>query len=45
MQKKQKVKCPNCSSNNTNKNGFVYSTDGKKQRYLCKSCGHIWREN
>jgi len=38
-------KCPKCDSKDINKNGFVYTTEGKKQRFLCKVCGHIWREN
>lgn len=40
-----KIRCPKCGSEDINKNGFVYTTEGQKQRYLCKKCGHIWREN
>ena len=39
------IKCPKCNSINTCKNGFVIISGGdKKQRYLCISCGHVWRE-
>jgi len=44
---KEKKRCPNCSSFNTKKNGFIYSriltvrgkVKRKTQRFFCKECG------
>lgn len=41
-----KVRCPNCGSENIIKAGFVYKAGiGKVQRYYCKDCYHYFVED
>lgn len=36
--------CPKCSSENFKKDGFKYTSVGKKQGYKCKDCGHFFTD-
>ena len=36
------MKCNECGKDDSVKNGFVINKKGKIQRYLCKSCGHVF---
>ena len=40
-----KLKCPECSSENTAKMGKVPTRQGSKQRYRCNSCGRTFYNN
>lgn len=34
-----KIECPDCGSKDCIKRGFLYTRQGKSQRYQCKKCG------
>lgn len=36
--------CQSCGSNDVCKNGFKITIAGRKQRFLCKGCGHTYNE-
>lgn len=36
--------CPACGSDKTRKDGFKYMRAGKKQRYSCRGCGHMFTD-
>ena len=36
------IKCPKCGSSTIWKYGLYMTKKGKKQKYNCKICGHIW---
>lgn len=46
MPKTKINKCPksDCQSLDVWKFGFTITKNGKRQRFQCKKCGHIWRE-
>ena len=40
--KEEEIRCPRCDSNRVVKSGYRYGVHGKRQRYLCKGCGHVF---
>jgi len=36
----QIIKCPECNSNRSYKDGIRYTRLGEIQRYLCRDCGY-----
>jgi len=38
------LKCPECKGFTVWKYGSYMTNEGKKQKYKCISCGHVWRE-
>lgn len=34
--------CPKCNSKEIYRFGFIMSANGKKQRYQCQICGHVF---
>jgi len=38
------MKCPKCGTEETIKAGSKITSEGKKQRYQCKLCGHTFTE-
>lgn len=36
------IVCPECSSTNIHKLGFIITRSGKIQRYQCKDCARTW---
>ena len=38
------MKCPKCGTKETIKAGSKITSEGKKQRYQCKICGHTFTE-
>lgn len=40
--KKAKAKCPKCGSESIIKFGSKMTKEGKKQRYQCQKCGHVF---
>jgi len=36
------LECPKCDSLDIWKWGIYMTIKGKKQRYNCKNCGHVW---
>ena len=38
------LKCPKCNGFTVWKYGSYRTNKGKKQKYKCIACGHIWRE-
>lgn len=39
MNSEEIITCPECTSQRTWKDGFLYSNKGKMQRYICRDCG------
>jgi transposase-like protein len=37
-----KKECPECKSPKTQKVGTYMTRKGRKQRFRCDTCGHIW---
>lgn len=37
--------CPNCGSTSNQKRGYTYTLASRFQRYVCKSCGHWYKDN
>lgn len=37
-----KLACPSCASKETRKSSIYYGATGKRQKYHCRACGHIW---
>jgi len=38
------MKCPKCGTEETIRAGSKITSEGKKQRYQCKKCGHTFTE-
>jgi len=36
--------CPKCGNTNIVKSGYAIISGGKKQRFVCKSCGHVFSD-
>jgi transposase-like protein len=36
------MNCPECGSNHVVKSGIQTQKHKRKQRYLCKNCGHVF---
>lgn len=45
IENKHDISCKACNSPNIIKNGTTYTQARRYQKYMCKSCGHIFKDN